>query len=32
MHTFLTTALDWGEWSFSRSGCFTTGERAPELI
>jgi hypothetical protein len=26
---FLTSALDGGEWSSSRSGRFTSGERAP---
>jgi hypothetical protein len=26
-HTFLTEALDWGEWSASRPGRFTSGER-----
>jgi hypothetical protein len=28
LHAFLTSALDGGEWSTSRSGCFTPGERA----
>jgi hypothetical protein len=28
-HVFLTSALAGGEWSASRPGCFTTGERAP---
>jgi hypothetical protein len=29
IHTFLTLALVEGEWSASRPGCFTLGERAP---
>jgi hypothetical protein len=29
IHTFLTSALVGGEWSVSRSCCFTTGERGP---
>jgi hypothetical protein len=29
IHTFLTTALAGGEWSASRPGCSTAGERAP---
>jgi len=29
LHTFLTSALDGGEWSVSRSGRFTPRERAP---
>jgi hypothetical protein len=29
LHAFLTSALDGGEWSASRPGCFTGGERAP---
>jgi hypothetical protein len=29
IHTFLTSALDGGEWSGSRPCCFTPGERAP---
>jgi hypothetical protein len=28
-HVFLTSALVGGEWSASRSGRFTPGERAP---
>jgi hypothetical protein len=28
-HTFLTSALGGGEWSASRPGRFTPGERAP---
>jgi hypothetical protein len=28
---FLTSALDGGEWSASRSCCFTSGERAPGI-
>jgi hypothetical protein len=27
---FLTSALDGGEWSASRPGSFTTGERSPD--
>jgi hypothetical protein len=27
-HVFLTSALDGGEWSASRAGCFTPGVRA----
>jgi hypothetical protein len=29
IHIFLTSALAGGEWSASRSGRFTRGERAP---
>jgi len=29
LHTFLTSALDEGEWSASCPGCFTPRERAP---
>jgi hypothetical protein len=29
IHIFLASALVGGEWSVSRSGCFTLGERAP---
>jgi hypothetical protein len=29
IHTFLTLALDGGEWSASRPSCFTPRERAP---
>jgi hypothetical protein len=29
IHVFMTTALVGGEWSASRPGRFTTGERAP---
>jgi hypothetical protein len=29
VHSFLTSALDGGEWSNSRSGCFTPRERIP---
>jgi hypothetical protein len=29
IHIFLTSALDGGEWSASRPGSFTPGERAP---
>jgi hypothetical protein len=29
IHIFLTSALAGGEWSASRPGCFTSGERAP---
>jgi hypothetical protein len=29
IHIFLTLALAGGEWSASRSGCFTPGERTP---
>jgi hypothetical protein len=29
LHTFLTSALDWGEWSASRLGRFFPRERAP---
>jgi hypothetical protein len=29
IHIFLTSALGGGEWSASRPGCFTPGERAP---
>jgi hypothetical protein len=29
IHIFLTSALVGGEWSASRPGCFTFGERAP---
>jgi hypothetical protein len=29
MHVFLTSALVGGEWSASRPGRFTSGERAP---
>jgi hypothetical protein len=29
LHTFLTSALDGGEWSTSRLGCFDPRERAP---
>jgi hypothetical protein len=29
IHIFLTSALVGGEWSASRPGRFTTGERAP---
>jgi hypothetical protein len=28
LHTFLTSALDGGEWSASHTGCFTPRERA----
>jgi hypothetical protein len=28
-HVFLTSVLVGGEWSASRPGCFTLGERAP---
>jgi hypothetical protein len=31
MHTFLTWALNGGEWSVSCSGCFTSGERDPNI-
>jgi hypothetical protein len=30
IHIFLTSALAGGEWSASRSGRFTPGERAPD--
>jgi hypothetical protein len=29
IHILLTSALDGGEWSVSRSGRFTPGEKAP---
>jgi len=29
LHVFLTLALDGGEWSASRPGHFTLGERTP---
>jgi hypothetical protein len=29
LHSFLTSALDGGEWSASRPGCITPRERAP---
>jgi hypothetical protein len=29
---FLTSALDGGEWSFSRTGRFTPGERSPGTL
>jgi hypothetical protein len=29
VHIFLTSALDGGQWSASRPGRFTLGERAP---
>jgi hypothetical protein len=29
LHAFLTSAVDGGEWSASRPGCFTPRERAP---
>jgi hypothetical protein len=29
IHTFLTSALSGGEWSTSRPGRFTSGEKAP---
>jgi len=29
LHTFLTSTLDAGEWSTSRPGRLTSGERAP---
>jgi hypothetical protein len=29
LHAFLTSALDASEWSSSRPGSFTPGERAP---
>jgi hypothetical protein len=29
LHAFLTSGLDGGEWSASRPGRFTPGERAP---
>jgi hypothetical protein len=29
IHIFLTSALDGGEWSASRPGCLTLGERVP---
>jgi hypothetical protein len=29
LHSFLTLALDGGEWSASRPGRFTPGEKAP---
>jgi hypothetical protein len=29
LHAFLTSALDGGEWSASRPGCFTPKERSP---
>jgi hypothetical protein len=29
IHTFLTSALDGGEWTASHPGRFTPGERAP---
>jgi hypothetical protein len=29
IHIFLTSALVGGEWSASRPGCFTPGERIP---
>jgi hypothetical protein len=32
IHIFLTSALVGGEWSASRPGHFTTGERAPGTI
>jgi len=28
IHTFLTSEVDWGEWSASRTCCFAPGERA----
>jgi len=31
-HTFLTSALDGGEWSASRPTCFTLGETAPGIL
>jgi hypothetical protein len=31
IHAFLTSELDWGEWSSSRSGFFTPGGRAPGI-
>jgi len=31
-HTFLTSALDIGEWSYSRPGCFTPGKRPPPVL
>jgi len=30
LHTFLTLALDGGEWSVSHPSHFTPGERAPD--
>jgi len=29
-HAFLTSALDAGEWSASRPGCFTLGKRSSD--
>jgi hypothetical protein len=31
LHSFLTSALDGGEWSDSRTGRSTTGERTPGI-
>ena len=28
-HSFLTSTVNGGEWSATRSDCFTPGERAP---
>jgi hypothetical protein len=30
LHGFLTSALDWGEWSFSHPGRFTPQSRESE--
>jgi hypothetical protein len=30
IHIFLTSALAGGEWSASRPGCFTPGQKAPD--
>jgi hypothetical protein len=30
IHAFLNSALAGGEWSASRPGCFTSGERTPD--
>jgi hypothetical protein len=32
IHVFLTSALDGGEWSDSRPGCFTSRKEPPVLI
>jgi len=32
LHSFLTSALDGGEWSASCTGCFTLGERVPVTL
>jgi hypothetical protein len=31
LHVLLTSALDGGQWSTSRPGCFTPGERSPDV-